>query len=73
MAEFVERASYERLPESAIQQLKIRVLDSFGCAICALEAEPVRLIKRHIRNFGGNKLCTLIGGGKTSPDRAAFY
>ena len=73
MAEFVNRVSYEDLSESAIQELKIRILDSLGCAIGALEGEPVRLINRHIRNFGGNELCTLIGGGKTSPDRAAFY
>lgn len=73
MAEFVERASYEDLSESVIRQIKIRILDSLGCAIGALNGEPVCMIRKHIQNFGGNELCTMIGGGKTSPDRAAFY
>lgn len=73
MAAFVDSASYEDISESARQHIKIRILDSLGCAIGALKGEPVRMIRRHILNFGGNQLCTMIGGGKTSPDRAAFY
>lgn len=73
MAAFVSHASYDDLSESAIRQIKIRILDSLGCAIGALNGEPVRKVQRHILNFGGNELCTMIGGGKTSPDGAAFY
>ncbi len=57
----------------ALTALKIRVLDSLGCAIGALNSEPVKYIRRHIDEFGGREICTLIGGGKTAPDRAAFY
>ena len=39
----------------------------------ALDGEPIRMIREHLDDFGGNGLCTLIGGGKTAPDRAAFY
>jgi 2-methylcitrate dehydratase len=72
LAAFVERAGWEDLSPAAREALKIRVLDSLGCAFGALSGEPVRMIRRDIEEFGGNPLCTLIGGGKTSPDRAAF-
>src|SRR5215813_6978079 len=73
MAAFVARASYDDLSEIARRQLKIRVLDSLGCAIGALGGEPVRLLRAQIEDFGGSARSTLIGGGRTSPDQAAFY
>ena len=73
LAAFVVRANFEELSEGARHQLKVRVLDSLGCAIGALGGEPIRLIHEQVTDFGGNGLCTLIGGGSTAPDRAAFY
>ncbi|HOK44338.1 MAG TPA: MmgE/PrpD family protein [Bryobacteraceae bacterium] len=73
LAEFAVRASYDDLSGEAREALKIRVLDSLGCAIGALGGEPVRLVRQQIDEFGGAPLCTLVGGGKTAPDRAAFY
>jgi 2-methylcitrate dehydratase len=73
LAAFVERATWEDISPAAREALKIRVLDSLGCALGAFRGEPIRMIRREIDEFGGNPLCTLIGGGKTSPDRAAFY
>ncbi len=73
LASFVVRASYENLSEAARQQLKIRILDGLACAIGALEGEPIRLLRMQINDFGGAPLCTLIGGGRTAPDRAALY
>lgn len=73
LAAFVERASYEDLSDQARLQLKIRVLDSLACAIGALDGLPIRMIHQQIEDFGGAPLCSLIGGGRTAPDRAAFY
>lgn len=73
LAEFTSYRKFEDLSESAIRELKIRLLDSLACAIGALEGAPIRRIKNQIEDFGGNPLSTLIGGIKTSPDRAAFY
>jgi len=73
LAAFVVRASYDDLSEAAHQQLKIRVLDGLGCAIGALRGEPIRLIRAQIEEFEGARQCTLIGGGKAAPDRAALY
>ena len=73
MAEFVSSSTYKALSDEAVLQLKVRVLDAIGCAIGALSAEPVARIRAFEDDFGGSPLCTLIGGGKTSPDRAALY
>ncbi|MBO0726896.1 MAG: MmgE/PrpD family protein [Blastocatellia bacterium] len=73
LAAFVARASYDDLSKAARCHLKVRILDSLGCAIGALRGEPVKLIRTQIEDFGGNERSTLIGGGRTSPDQAAFY
>jgi 2-methylcitrate dehydratase len=73
LAQFVTRASFEDLSSAARQQLKNHVLDALGCAVGALTAEPIQLIRAQIDDFGGAGHCTLIGGGQTAPDRAAFY
>jgi 2-methylcitrate dehydratase len=73
LADFVVKASFSDLSVSALRELKTRVLDSLGCAIGALGNGPIHLLKEQIDYFGGNPRSTLIGGGKTAPDRAAFY
>ncbi len=73
LAGFVVNARYEDLSAQAVQQAKIRILDALGCAIGALDGEPIKAIREQIEDFGGTGRCTLIGGGRTAPDRAAFY
>ena len=73
LGQFVVQASFEDLSEAARQALKVRVLDSLGCAIGALAGEPIRILRGHLEDFGGAGHCTLIAGAKTAPDRAAFY
>jgi 2-methylcitrate dehydratase len=63
---------WEDLSEAARNALKARVLDSVGCAIGALSGEPVKAIRRMTTDLGGKPLVTLIGGGCTTPDYAAF-
>jgi 2-methylcitrate dehydratase len=73
LAAFVVRMTYEELSEDARQQLKIRILDALGCAIGAFEGSPIKMLRAQLEDFGGRPLVTLIGGGKTAPDRAALY
>jgi 2-methylcitrate dehydratase len=73
LAAFVARASYADISKAAQCHLKIRILDSLGCAIGALEGKPIKALRAQIEDFGGNASSTLIGGGRTSPDQAAFY
>jgi 2-methylcitrate dehydratase len=70
---FVCRSAYEDLSETAREQLKIRILDSLGCAVGALEGTPIQILRRQIREFEPQGKCTLIGGGTAAPDSVAFY
>lgn len=73
LAQYVANARYDACSSAARQQLKVRVLDSLGCAIGALAGEPILMLRAHLDDFGGAELTTLIGGGRTAPDRAALY
>jgi 2-methylcitrate dehydratase len=73
MASFVKRASWDGISQEARDALKLRVLDSLACALGALEGEPILILREQIDEFGGKEHCTLIGGGKSAPDRAAFF
>ncbi len=73
LASFVVESSYDDLSQEARRELKIRVLDALGCAFGALGTPAVRAIRAQLDDFGGRPLCTLIGGGRTAPDRAALH
>ena len=73
LAQFVCGASWQGISEPAREQLKLRVLDSLGVAFGALDGEPVAMVREQVREFGGAPLATLIGAGRSAPDRAAFY
>jgi 2-methylcitrate dehydratase len=72
MADFAAVAFKESLSDCARMQLKIRMLDSLGCAIGALEADPMLRVRRYVTEFAQYGRCSLIGGGRSSPDRAAL-
>jgi len=45
-----------------------------GCpAVLITHGGPIRLLREQTDDFGGKARCTLIGGGRAAPDRAAFY
>ena len=73
LARFVVHARWEQISDGAREQLKLRVLDSLGVALGALEGEPVAMVRQQVQEFGGAPLCTLIGAGRSAPDRAALY
>src|SRR5690242_9041113 len=70
---FVENAAYDQLSDTAREQLKIRILDGLGCAIGALRAGPVSILRTHIDDLDSSSRCTLIGGGRSAPDRATLF
>lgn len=73
LASFVNEAEFEQLSTNALKQLKIRVLDSLGTAIGAVDGPPAKRVRKMVADFGGTEMSTLIGSGKTTPDRAALY
>jgi 2-methylcitrate dehydratase len=70
---FVSRAEFRHIPPAALDRLKLILLDSVGCAFGALDGPPVRLLAAQFERLGGNPEATLIGGGRTSLDRAACF
>jgi 2-methylcitrate dehydratase len=71
LANFVAKQSFGDLAVDDRIQLKIRILDSLGCALGAMEGEPIKKVREQIAGCSGP--CSLIGGGWAAPDRAAFY
>jgi 2-methylcitrate dehydratase len=73
LAAFVVGCRDTLLNNSARLQIKIRVLDALGCAIGALGSSISSQLRAHTAELDGNGSCTLIGGGRAAPDRAAFF
>ncbi len=70
---FVAARDFDDLSETAVAALKLRILDSLGCAMGALDGGPIHALRGHLEDFGGRPLCTTIAGPKTAPDLAALY
>jgi 2-methylcitrate dehydratase len=74
LAAFVCRSAYDDLSASTRRQLKIRILDSIGCAVAALEAEPIQMIRRYLAGVGSSPgRCTLIADATATPESATLY
>jgi 2-methylcitrate dehydratase len=73
LAAYVEKASPRQLSPQAREALKVRLLDSLGCAIGALSGEPVRMVRSHVEELSRAGPCVLIGGGSSSIDLAALF
>lgn len=73
LARFVDQADISQMSPESLQQLKIRVLDTLGVAIGALDAEPIESIRGLMDDLGGSEQATMIGGGKGPADRVAFF
>jgi len=73
IAAFVDGCTSDAVPPEVRELVAKHLLDSIGCAIGAIGSEVTEDIKAVVDAFGGKPMCTLIGGGLTSPDRAALY
>lgn len=51
----------DSVPAPALDKAKLLVLDSFGCALGALEEDTPRSTLAAVRELGGNPECTVIG------------
>ena len=73
LAKYAARASFADLSAESRRQLPVHILDSLGCCIAALGANPVVACREQVVEFGGSGPCALIGGGKANPVYAAFW
>jgi 2-methylcitrate dehydratase len=73
IAAFAKAAHAKDLKPHIRQLYKRNILDSLGCAIAALPGRPFQSLREQFEEFRSPGRCTLIGGGKTSLDQAAFF
>jgi 2-methylcitrate dehydratase len=73
VARWVVDLHYDQLPPDVIARAKRVLLDTLGCALGAIGAEPVRMAQQVVALQGGNPQATILGlGRKVSCDQAAF-
>src|ERR1700676_2565240 len=70
---FTAAARPEHLTTDIRQLFKRNILDSIGCAIAAVAGPSLQTLRDQIEEYRAPGRCTLIGGGKTSPDQAALF
>jgi 2-methylcitrate dehydratase len=73
LAAFCLDTTYADVPARSREHLRVLFLDALGCALGAVGQGPMPRIRAQVDAFGGNACSTLVGGGRTSPDRAASY
>jgi 2-methylcitrate dehydratase len=73
IANFACNLSYDDLSKEAIHEAKRRLIDSFGCAMGAWLAEPVK-IARQLAGFSTSDIGATVIGTRhiSSPEQAAF-
>lgn len=73
IAAFAQGARASTLTPEVRGLVKRNVLDSLGCAIAALPGQPFAALREQFAEYRADGRCSLIGGGRTSPDQAALY
>src|SRR5256714_7473785 len=73
IAEWAASRTFEDIKPVDRPYLKLLVLDAIGCGIGALGHQPILAVRALSDDLGGSEWCTMLGGGKSAPDRAAFF
>jgi 2-methylcitrate dehydratase len=73
LAAYVHRASWDAVSPEAKGKLKQHLLDSLGCALGALPSGAMAAIRSEEQSSTRSGPCSLIGGGSSTPERAAFF
>ncbi len=74
IAEFIANATYEDLPQKAIDITKTSIIDTLGCMVAASSlAETSNAVYDSYRDIEGDGPCTIIGYGERMPLYAAAF
>ncbi len=73
LADFIVGVESADLTGRPRELLKRNVLDSIACAVGSLDGELIPAIREHTDQFSGAPTATLVGGGRSSVDQAAFF
>ena len=73
LSAYAANLEFGALPPDTVHEARRRILDSVGCALGALGAEPCRIARDLAPTVAGGAAATLLGTTRaTSPDMAAF-
>lgn len=72
LAAFALETSFDRLPDAVVAEAKRRLIDAFGCAAGALHEPAPTIARRAASRVEGEPGAAVFGGGRSSPDWAAF-
>ena len=72
LVDFVLATRFEDLPHLVVVEAKRRLIDAFACAAGALLEPAPQVARRVALKVSGIPDAALIGGGRSSPDWAAF-
>jgi 2-methylcitrate dehydratase len=72
LAKYATELTFEKLTPEAVHEAKRRVIDSLATAVGAMPAEAYHTAKRCALRVSGNPGASLLGGGHSSPEWAAF-
>ncbi len=71
-AEYAAQLTFDALPEPVVHEAKRRFIDSFATAVGAMDAEAYHVARRCAERVSGKPSASLLEGGKSSPEWAAF-
>jgi 2-methylcitrate dehydratase len=73
MGAWLAAMRYEDMPAATLRKAKYLLLDTFGCALGAVNGKPVQAARAVVRASGGNPQASIIGTAlRTSCEDAAF-
>lgn len=73
LSSYASSLHYGNLPKQVVHEAKRRVIDSFGCAIAAFDAEPCEIARKIAQSIPIKDGATIIGTKhRTLPELAAF-
>ena len=72
LAAFALSTRFEDLPETVVVEARRRLLDAFACAVGALDEPAPRIARQVAVTMRGEPGAALMGGGRSTPDWAAF-
>lgn len=72
LARYAVQLRFEDLPPPVVHEAKRRLIDSLGTAVGALSAPAYQKVKRCALRVSSHAPASLIGGGKSSVEWAAF-
>jgi len=73
IAAYAHRAKFEDLSEDSKRQIPIHILDSLGCQIAALGADPINACRNVVKAFAPTGSVPLLSGGTSTAAYAAFW